>query len=239
MGNQDVCIIIRGELLRPINSHYHYNNKSKELRNPDLSDQSFRRQNDIMESIINHIIIPYKKLSYNVFVSGCAYECPNYDNKLTEYFPTNTIKFIKPGETNQSEMFSLSIEHAGNEHPNCTEYISIRADYIMLQNVVIKHNAGLYTGFAWENTIYPDVDVFFVIPRETLPIFERILKYTKSKDYTDTHYIIKHLKNENIVLYPIWENYKDGATGINYNEYTVNIDIHKNRPFVNYMRDRQ
>ena len=48
------------------------------------------------------------------------------------FFPKNTIKQIKPGKTNQAEVFYNSIEQAEKQHPNCIEYISLRVDYIML-----------------------------------------------------------------------------------------------------------
>ena len=55
----NICIVFKGELLRSPNSTYHRNKKTTKLVKSDLSENLFARQNDIMESIINYIIIPY------------------------------------------------------------------------------------------------------------------------------------------------------------------------------------
>ena len=234
-----VCLVFRGELLRNTQS-YHHNNKNKELKEYDLSEESFIRQNNIMESIINHIIEPYQKNGFKVFVSGCIYECPEYIHNLMRYFPRNTIKQIELGKTNQAELFYKSIEQANKEHPNCIEYISLRMDYIMLKNIIIKElDSYLYVGFAWKNiNNYPDVDVFFIISNNAINIFKAILYLLGlEKDNIDTHSITDSLKNKNILCYPIWNDYNNERTGISYNEYIKNITFHINRPFVNYMRN--
>ena len=165
---KNVCLALRGELLRNTLSSFHMNPKNKQIRKPDLSEKSIFRQDTIMKSIIDNIIIPYEKNGFNVFVSGCVYECNHYNNKLKEFFPNNTIKQIEAGQTNQAEMYYKSIQQAEKEHPDCIEYISLRVDYIMLRNIIIK-NSGLnlsYVGFAWKNTTYPDVDVFYIISKK-------------------------------------------------------------------------
>ena len=155
------------------------------------------------------------------------------------YFPKNTIKQIKSGETNQAELYHRSIDHANKEHPNCIEYISLRADYIMLKNIISKDLNGLYVGFAWENkNSFPNVDVFFIISRNAINIFKNIIyNIGLRKEYADTHSIIDKLNNENVFLYPIWNNYKNNATGIPYSKYIKDIKLHENRPFVNFMRN--
>ena len=236
---KNVCVVFRGELLRDTVSCFHNNIKNKQLRKPDLSEESFIRQDDIMKSIINHIIIPYQKNGFNVFISGCVYECNHYNNKLKEFFPNNTIKQIKAGETNQAETYYKSIEQAEKEHPECIEYISLRVDYIMLKNIIRK-NLDLnlsYVGFAWENKKYPYVDVFYIISKNAVNIFKNILyNIGLEKDYVETHSITKSLKKKNVLLYPIWNNYENEATSLSYSEYIKDIKLHKNRPFVNYMR---
>lgn len=236
---KNVCIVFRGELLRNTKSNYgNNNNYKKNLRECDLSEESFNRQDNIMKSIIKHIIHPYKKKGYKVFVSGCVYECPNYYNNLNEFFPNNTIKKIKPGKTNQAEVFHLSIEQAENEHPYCLEYISIRADYMMLKNININKLSGLYTCFGWENENLPEVDVFWIISKNTITIFKKILlNIGYKRQYVATHSILNKLKNNNVILYPIWTDYKNQRTGIPYDVYINDLDTHKNRPFINYMRN--
>lgn len=190
-----------------------------------------------MKSIINHIIVPYEKNGFNVFVSGCVYECNHYNDKLTEFFPNNTIKQIKAGETNQAETYYKSIEQAEKEHPNCIEYISLRADYIMLKDIVRKDLDLTYVGFAWRNKKYPDVDVFYIISKNAINIFKNILyNIGIGENYVSTHSITKKLKNDNVLLYPIWDNYENEATALSYGEYNRSIKLHKNRPFVCYMR---
>ena len=239
--SSNICIVFRGELLRNSKSRYHANIKNnKQLREYDLSEDSINRQNDIMKSIINHIIIPYEILGFNIFVSGCLYECNDYNKNLKDFFPNHSIKIIKQGDTNQAELFNLSLDHAEKENPNCIEYISLRADFIMLKNISIKNTfTGSYVGFAWENkSKYPSVDAFFIISKNAMNTFKKILKKIgEGKLFTHTHDIVSGLKYKT-KIYPIWDNYKNKATGIPYNEYIKNIKLHKYRPIVNYMRDR-
>lgn len=238
-----VCVVFRGELLRNPLSCYHNNIKNKQLRQPDLSEESFIRQDKIMKSIINNIIIPYEKNGFNVFISGCVYECNHYNNKLKEFFPNHTIKQIKEGKTNQAETYYKSIEQAEKEHPECIEYISLRVDYIMLKNIIRKDfDLNLsYVGFAWKNDDvnknYPDVDVFYIISKNAVNIFKNVLyDIGLGKNYIGTHKITHSLKTQNVLVYPIWDNYKNERTGISYRQYIKEIELHKNRPFVNYMR---
>ena len=67
-----MCIVFRGELLRNTLSCHHHNKKNKELIKCDISPESLKRQDEIMQSIINHIIVPYENQNFNVFVSGCV-----------------------------------------------------------------------------------------------------------------------------------------------------------------------
>jgi len=237
-STKNVCIVFRGELLRNTQSYYHNNIKQKKIREYDLSEDSFKRQDDIMKSIITHIILPYEENGFNVFISGCVYECPDYYNNLMIYFPKNTIKQIKAGKTNQAEAFYQSLDHAYKEHPDCIEYISLRTDYIMLKDIVRKDLHKLYVGFSWENkNSFPDVDVFFIISKDAMDIFKKILyAIGVGKEYVDTHSIISRLKRVNVHLYPIWNDYKNKATGLTYSDYSKDIKLHENRPFVNYMR---
>jgi hypothetical protein len=236
---KNVCLVFRGELLRNSQSTYHRNQKNKHLREPNLSEEAFIRQDDIMKSIINHIILPYEKSGFNVFISGCIYKCNHYDNKLKEFFPNNTIKQIQPGKTNQAELYYQSIEQAEKEHPECIEYISLRVDYIMLKNIIRKDlDLNLsYVGFAWKNPKCNDVDVFYIISKNAVNVFKNILYHIgKVRLYVETHKITQCLKNNKVLLYPIWNNYENKATGIGYSAYIANIKLHENRPFVNYMR---
>jgi len=238
--NKNVCLVFRGELLRNMLSHYPPKKKNKQLCEPDLSEESFIRQDNIMKSIINNIIIPYEKLGFNVFISGCVYECNHYNNNLKEFFPNNTIKQIKAGECNQAETYYKSIEQAEKEHPGCIEYISLRADYIMLKNIIRKNlDINLsYVGFAWINEKYPAVDVFYIISKNAVNIFKKIIyNIGLGKSYVSIHSITGRLKSQNVLLYPIWNNYKNQRTGIPYKEYIKDIKLHENRPFVNYMRN--
>ena len=236
---KNVCLVFRGELLRNTSSWYHNNNKVKKLKKYNLSDESFIRQDNIIKSIINHIILPYEKNGFNVLVSGCIYKCPNYDNNLMSFFPKNTIKQIKSGKTNQAELFYKSIKRAIIEHPNCIEYISLRLDYIMLKDIIRKDfdlNSS-YVGFPWKNTNYPDVDVFFIISKNAMNIFKDILyRIGSGKNYAKTHSVLNSLKDKNVLLYQMWSNYENKATGISYREYTRKIKLHENRPLVNFMR---
>jgi len=236
---KNVCLVFRGELLRNRKSYYHNNIKNKQIREPDTSDESLIRQDDIMKSIINNIILPYENNGFNVFISGCVYECNHYNNKLNFFFPKNTIKQIKAGKTNQAEVYYKSIEQAETKHPNCIEYISLRVDYIMLKNIIRK-NLDLnlsYVGFPWKNTKYGDVDVFYIISKNAVNIFKNILYHIGlGKNYVETHSITKNLKKNKVLLYPIWINYENEATSLSYGEYIKDIQVHKNRPFVNYMR---
>ena len=235
---KNVCICFRGELLRSSKSSHHANTKNKNLVQYNISEDSIKRQNDIMQSIINNIINPYKRKGYNVFVSGCVYKCPEYNENLKKYFPNNTIKQIESGKTNQLEMYYLSIDNAIKNHPNCIEYISLRADYIMLKNIVFKNIKGDYLGISWINNTLPDVDVFFVISKNIIPQFKKILKNQFFLQYAESHYILSEIKKLRIPIYVIWDNYKNAATGMSYNEYSQNSNQNSNRPFVNYMRDR-
>ena len=235
---KNVCLVFRGELLRNTLSHYH-NIKNKQLREPDLSEESFIRQDNIMKSIINNIITPYEKNGFNVFISGCVYVCNHYNNKLKYFFPNNTIKQIKAGESNQAETYYKSIEQAEKEHPECIEYISLRVDYIMLKNIIRKDlDLNLsYVGFAWKNTKYGDVDVFYIISKNAVNIFKNIIYHIGlGKNNVETHSITKRLKKKNVLLYPIWNNYEKEKTSLSYDKYIKDIKLHENRPFVNYMR---
>lgn len=236
---KNVCLVFRGELLRNTTSYFHNNIKNKQLREPDLSEESLNRQDDIMKSIINNIILPYETNGFNVFISGCVYECTQYNHKLKEFFPNNTIKQIKAGQTNQAETYYKSIEQAEKEHPECIEYISLRVDYIMLKNIIrqdLDFNLS-YVGFAWKNTKYADVDVFYIISKNAVNTFKNILYHIGlGKNFVETHSITKNLKNQNVLLYPIWNNYENEATSLSYGEYIKDIKLHENRPFVNYIR---
>ena len=106
----NVCLCFRGELLRPGNAWHRSTGNT--VLNCDFSDENINRQNDIMESIIKHIVIPYKNKGYNVFISGCVYKCPQYDEQLKKFFPDNTIKQIEPGRTGQVQMFKEGIINA-------------------------------------------------------------------------------------------------------------------------------
>ena len=66
--------------------------------------------------------------------------------------------------------------------------------------------------------------------------FNIYLNIGLGKNYVDTHSITDKLKINNVLLYPIWNNYKNEATSLSYGEYIKDIKLHKNRPFVNYMR---
>lgn len=235
----NICLVFRGELLRNATSYYHNNDKNKKLKEQDLSEESFIRQDQIMKSIINNIIIPYEKNGFNVFISGCVYECPKYSNNLISFFPKNTIKQIEHGKTNQAEVYYKSIEQAEKEHPECIEYISLRVDYIMLRNVIRKDlDVNLsYVGFAWKNTKYADVDVFFIISKNAVNVFKKILyNIGLGKECIDTHSIKESLEKNNVLLYPIWNNYENEATSLSYCEYMKDVKLHENRPFVNYIR---
>ena len=237
MSEKNICIVFRGELLRDPQSHHFTNKICKDIRECNTSKECIERQNDIMKSVIKHIIEPYKKQGYNVFVSGCVYECPKYNEKLKEFFPNHTIKQIKPGNTNQAELYHQSIDHVDKTHPNCIEYISIRADYIMLRDVIIQNNSGSYTGFAWKNKKFPHVDVFFIIGKKSINIFKKVLcKIGYKKKYVNTHSIIKNLVKHKIHLYPIWSDCENQATGLSYDDYKKDINLYQFRPFVNYMR---
>ena len=236
---KNVCIVFRGELLRNTESYFHSNKKNKELREPDFPKESFIRQDNIMKSIINNIVLPYEKNGFNVFISGCVYKCAKYMNNLMSFFPNNTIKQIEPGKTNQAQVYYKSIQQAEKEHPNCVEYISLRADYIMLKDIIRKDlDLELsYVGFAWKNTNYGNVDVFYIISKNAIDIFKNILyEIGLGKNYVDTHSITNSLKQKKVLLYPIWENYSNQATSLSYGEYMNNKKLHENRPFVNYMR---
>ena len=199
---KNICLVFRGELLRNTISYYHNNIKNKQLREPDLSEESLIRQDNIMKSIINNIILPYEKNGFNVFISGCVYECNHYNNKLKEFFPNHTIKQIKAGKTNQAETYYKSIEQAEKEHPECIEYISLRVDYIMLKNIIRKDlDLNLsYVGFAWKNTKYGDVDVFYIISKNAVNIFKNIIYHIGlGKNFVETHSITKSLKKKKCI----------------------------------------
>lgn len=227
-----ICICFRGELLRNERSTYNHNEKSKKLLPCSFSDEAIKRQNTIMESIINHIITPYESKGYTVFVSGCVYECPKYSEYLNKYFPNNTIKQIKGGQTNQPHMSLLSVENGEQEHPGCVSYISIRGDYLMLRDVKIDETKETNVGTAWKNDKMNPVDVFFIIPKDAVTMFKGILQPFIKLQYKDTHFVPTKLNNK----YYIWDDYSNQATGISYGEYCNEIHLHKNRPFVNYMR---
>ena len=136
-------------------------------------------------------------------------------------------------------MFKESIINGYEQHPNCDEYISLRADYIMLKDVIIKDMNGEkdYVGMGWSNSrsAFPDVDVFFRISNNFVKTFISILW---RRGHGDSHYVPDAIRKRKIASYYIWgETYRGGATGISYNEYLNNLQRHKDRPFVNYMRD--
>jgi hypothetical protein len=136
-------------------------------------------------------------------------------------------------------MYYLSIKNAEDKHNDCIEYISIRADYIMLKNVILKNMKRNYLGIPWINdNAIPDVDVFFIISKSAVPLFKKVLKKNFHRENTDSHYILSDMRQLKVNIYIIWDNYKRQQTGISYNEYIQNIYLHKNRPFNNYMRDR-
>lgn len=232
------CLILRGELLRNPTSTYHDGNKTKKLKPCNVSPKSIENQNAICNSIVENVIKPYREKYKSVFVSGCLYECEEYMQIFNEYFPGNTVKFCKHGDTNQAHHMMLGIEHARDMHPYCSEYISLRMDYLMLRPVVIHTppKVDKYTGFGWINTIFPAVDVFFVISSNTIPLFIDILRRKIHQLCIDTHSLQGELKQRNVYLYPIWGDYSNGATGISYKEYLNAYTHHEKRPFVNYMR---
>ena len=156
-----------------------------------------------MYGTVNKYLLPYEKNGFNVFISGCVYECNHYNNKLKEFFPNHTIKQIKAGKTNQAELYYKSIEQAEKEHPECIEYISLRVDYIMLKNIIRKDlDLNLsYVGFAWKNTKYGDVDVFYIISKNAVNIFKNIIYHIGlGKNNVETHSITKRLKKKCITL---------------------------------------
>ena len=232
----NVCICLRGELLRPSCSTHALGSKVIEC---DSSEENINRQNDIMESIINHIIIPYKNEGYNVFISGSIYKCPEYDEKLEEFFPNNTIKQIDPGKKGAVEMFKESIIHASEQHPNCKEYISLRGDYIMLRDIIIKNmkEEKDYIGMAWSNAGFVgcSCDIFYVISKNVIPQFIEILW---RRGHSDSHYVTDAIRKRKIPAYFIWgETYRRAPSSMTYTDYLNNLDKHKNRPMANYMRD--
>lgn len=234
--NKKICIVLREELLRCPSSTFHDDNKTKYIKPCDTNTKTIQYQNNIMESIINHIFEPHKNLGYDVYISGCVYECPHYDMQINNYFPQNTIKKLKPGTHNQAEMFHESVCHATKMHPKCEIYVSIRADYIMLRDINI-HKNDTCIGYGWENNNYPDVDVFYVIPNKLTQRFKDILQNRKG-EHICTYFINECLKHNNVIIYPVWTDYYEERTGIDYDNYKSEIEKHKKRPFVNYMRNR-
>jgi hypothetical protein len=239
-----ICIVIRGELLRNPTSTFHDGNNTKEIKPYTLDPIVFHKQNQIMESILNHIVKPYKYHGYHVHVSGCVYECPTYESQLNKYFPNNTILQIPLGHTNQAHLFANALEQAENKHPECIEYIILRADYLMLRDVkIINTPTDFYTGFAWKNLNgFPQVDVFFIISKKAMCGFKSILYKRIHLQHCDTHYILEKLKqlvenNKRILLYPIWDDYQNGATGLSFPKYEKEYHLHTKRPFVNYIRE--
>ena len=239
---QSVCIVIRGELLRDPTSTY-AKILTKELKPHSLDPKIFHKQNEIMESILNHIVQPYKKQGYHVDVSGCVYECPNYTTQLNKYFPNNTIVQIQSGHTNSSHMMHNALEHAENQHPYCVEYIILRVDYLMLRDVKLKETTNdFYSGFPWINKTFPQVDVFFIISKKAMKGFKNILHKRIHIQRIDTHYILQELRQlvedkQKILLYPIWDDYQNAATGLSFPIYKTEMEIHSKRPFVNYIRE--
>ena len=239
-----VCIVVKGELLRNPTSTFHDGNNTKELKPYSVDPIVFNKQNQIMESILNHIVRPYKAHGYHVHVSGCVYECPRYESQLKMYFPNNTILQIPSGHTNQAHLFSNALEQAENKHPECIEYIVLRADYLMLRDVkIIDTQTDFYTGFAWQNlNRFPQVDVFFIISKRAMHGFKRILHKRIHSPHCDTHYISQELRqlvenNKRILLYPIWDDYQNGATSLSFPAYEKEYHLHTKRPFVNYIRE--
>ena len=230
-----ICIIIKGDILRNPESG-HFDGTRGIPKSHSMHEKSFRHQNEIMESIITHIILPYEKEGKDVFVSGCVYNCTHYDEKLKDYFPNHTIKSIQSGKTNAPQLWHIACENAEMHHPNCIEYVSMRADFLMLRNVTFKTPmSDIYTGFGYAGK-FPAVDAFFITSNKAMPIFKKILLLGKRQN-ADTHYIQSHLRRHKVELYPIWADYKNGPTGITFENYITKKHLHKQRPFVNYMKN--
>ena len=213
----NICIVIRGDLLRKSTSCY-----SKQIRGCDLLQSSFNRQNDIMQSIIDKIITPYQNNGYNVYISGCVYNCPAYTNKLLEYFPYNTIKQIEPDKNiNVSRMFYLGLEHAEEQHPNCKEYISVRGDFIMLRDVIISEPKNdLYVKLAWRarSKSQPGrIDVFFVISKKAMVILKKVL-FEDTRACCQLHGLSIVLDKMGISIYFIWKDYCHTKAGFLWRE---------------------
>ena len=64
----------------------------------------------------------------------------------------------------------------------------------MLKNIIRKDLGNLYTGFSWKNNNIPQVDVFFIISKNTINILKKILcTIGNKKKYTHTHSIYRYL----------------------------------------------
>ena len=85
---KNVCLVFRGELLRNTKSYYHNNIKNKHLKEQDISEESLIRQDNIMKSIINNIILPYKKndLNYTDCITVNMIECVEINSENSTNF---------------------------------------------------------------------------------------------------------------------------------------------------------
>ena len=237
-----VCIVLRGELLRNPGSTYYSNrnNKTKALWSADTSEASIKRQDEVMVSIKEKIIMPHLRGGNIVFVSGLLYECPTYAERLNEYFPENTVAYIQPGNTNQAGAFLSGLEHAVERHPGCAEYMSVRCDHLMLRDVPLRDDLkGKYTGIAWSNSIFPKVDIFFIISHGAIQDFKHALRSLGlGPANVQTHNISAILLMIGTQVYPIWHDYHNRRAGLSYRDYQTDIANHSKRPLINYMRYR-
>jgi hypothetical protein len=235
-----VCIVLRGELLRNPGSTYNINrkNKTKAILSANTSEGAIQRQDEIMISIKEKIIMPHLRAGNIVFVSGCVYDCPTYAQSLKEHFPENTVAFMRPGHTNQAGAFMLSLEHAVQKHPDCAEYMSVRCDHLMLRDVPLRDDLkGKYTGIAWSNSIFPQVDIFFIISHGAIQDFKRALRSLGLQPaHVHTHNIAAILRAIGTHVYTIWSDYHNQRAGISYHEYQNDISNQSKRPLINYMR---
>lgn len=135
-----------------------------------------------------------KNKGYNVFVSGCVYECNEY-KRLNYFFDKHTIKQIKPGKTNQAELLRYGLEQAEKQHPNCLEYISLRADYLMLREVNLNFNKQC-VGLPWNKCSGEAPDVFFIIPKDVLSNFINTLNIYNGRSSVILHSLIGNLKKK-------------------------------------------
>ncbi len=105
----------------------------------------------------------------------------------------------------------------------------------MLRNIIFKNDlTSLYVGYAWNNFgKYPDVDVFFIISKNAIPILKTILNNLGKLTHSLTH----DLRERDVSVFPIWNDYDRQPTSIIFSQYQENKTLHQNRPFVCYMRN--